>query len=169
MTTTRPKRGRPSKFNRPSRVVALTLPHDVIGGLRKVDVDLARAIVSLFEKDGKPKKGRGALHRDVELVAIPDRKLLIVVNMAVVRRLPGIHVIPLNGDRAFLALESGRGVSDLELAILDRLEEGAIERREHDALVRFRAELRRWRRDPGLTFEQRAIIVATRVDRRRAK
>lgn len=169
MITTRAKRGRPSKFNRPSRVVALTLPHDVIGGLRKVDMDLARAIVSLFEKDGKADNGRVARHRDVELVGIPDRQFLIVVNSSVLKRLPGINVIPLNGDRAFLALEPGHGVSDLELAILDRLEEGAIEWREYDALVRFRAELRRWRRDSRLTFEQRAIIVAKRGARRKAR
>jgi hypothetical protein len=31
------KRGRPSKFGRPSQVVALTLPDEVVRGLRKLD------------------------------------------------------------------------------------------------------------------------------------
>jgi hypothetical protein len=36
--------------------------------------------------------------------------------------LPGVDAIPLADGRAFLALEPGRGIADLELAILDRLE-----------------------------------------------
>ena len=37
MKPTKPKRGRPSKFNRPSHLVALTLPDDVIAGLKKLN------------------------------------------------------------------------------------------------------------------------------------
>jgi hypothetical protein len=44
------KRGRPQKFGRPSQVVALTLPEDVLRGLRKIHHDLGWAIVALFEK-----------------------------------------------------------------------------------------------------------------------
>src|SRR5205814_914451 len=42
----RHKRGRPPKFGRPSRLVALTLPTQVIRGLRKLHPDLAWAIVA---------------------------------------------------------------------------------------------------------------------------
>lgn len=162
MTRTKPKRGRPSKFDRPSRVVALTLPEDVIAGLHKVDSDLAWAIVTLFAKQGKFEKAPVSSRPDAELVGISQRQCLIVVNRSVLKSLPGINVIPLNGDRAFLALEPGRDVSHLELAVIDRLEEEVIDPRERDALTYFRAQLRLWRRDPSLTFEQRAIIVVKR-------
>ena len=46
---TNAKRGRPTKFGRASRVVALTLPEDVLSALRHVHPDPARAIVKLVE------------------------------------------------------------------------------------------------------------------------
>ena len=42
-------RGRPPKFGRPSQVVALTLPQDVLHALRTVHRDLGWAIVRLVE------------------------------------------------------------------------------------------------------------------------
>ena len=36
--------------------------------------------------------------------------------------MPGVSLIPLSDGRAFLALERGKGVADLELAVLDRLD-----------------------------------------------
>ena len=54
------KRGRPRKFNQPSRLVAITLPEDVIDTLRSRDRDLARAIVAVVSETNK--NGRG--HRD---------------------------------------------------------------------------------------------------------
>ncbi len=38
------------------------------------------------------------------------------------KNLAGVSIIPLADGRGFLALEAGRGVSDLELAVIDRLE-----------------------------------------------
>ena len=52
------RRGRPSKFGRPSQVVALTLPEDVLRGLRKVHSDVGWAIVSLLEKSPARRIGR---------------------------------------------------------------------------------------------------------------
>ncbi|MFP5379666.1 MAG: hypothetical protein ACLGHP_07950, partial [Vicinamibacteria bacterium] len=44
------RRGRPHKFGRPARLIALTLPEDVIDWLRHVDPDPARAIVELHAR-----------------------------------------------------------------------------------------------------------------------
>jgi hypothetical protein len=158
------RRGRPSKFGRPSHVVALTLPEDVIRGLRKVHPDIAWAIVTLFEK--RPNRASPAdAQQDAELVTIAERRSLIVVNRTVFKSLPGIHIIPLSGNRAFLALELGRGMTDLELAVIDRLDDPAIERRERLALRRLRAQLKAWRHDRSLRFHSRAIIVVERLGR----
>ena len=153
------RRGRPSKFGRPSQVVALTLPDDVVRGLRKIDPDVGWAIVTLFEKS--PARGAPAAgaQPDVELVTIADRRSLIVVNRAVINHLRGVNIVPLHGDRAFLALDAGRGMTDLELAVIDSLDDPAIESRERKALRTLRSQLRAWRHDRTLRFHSRAIIV----------
>lgn len=162
------KRGRPPKFGRPSEFVALTLPKEVIAGLRKIDPDLAWAVVTLFEK--RPPRDASANERqppDTELVGIAEHQSLIVVNRSVVKSLPGVQIIPLNGDRAVLALAPERGMTDLELAVVDRLEDASVPPRERKALKALRARLREWRRDPALRFHTRAIVVVEQVGRRR--
>jgi hypothetical protein len=161
----RGRRGRPEKFGRPAELVQVTLPIDVVRGLSKIDGDLGRAIVQLFER-----APAWALEStlDFELVSIADRQFLIVINAAVVRSLPGVDIIPLEGNRAFLALAPGRGVSDLELGVIDRLGESSlvIPARERQALEQLRLQLRAWREDPSLRFHGRALIV---VDAHAAK
>jgi hypothetical protein len=158
------RRGRPSKFGRPSRVVALTLPEDVIDRLRRVHRDLGWAIVKLLDKEPPATSTRGEdVQPDVELVTVADRRSLIVVNREIIRDLPGVNIIPLSGTRAFLALDIDRGMSDLELAVTDRLGDPALDRRERRALEKLRAQLTTWRRDHRLHFHTRAIIVVERL------
>jgi hypothetical protein len=154
----RRRRGRPQKFGRPGELVQLTLPTDVIRGLRRMDDDLARAVVRLVEL--APAWALGS-SLDVELLSIADRRFLIVINRSVIKTLPGVDIIPIEGQRAFLALTPGRGVSDLELAVIDRLSDAAdlVDLRERQALEHLREQLRVWRDDPALQFRDRAIIV----------
>ena len=159
------KRGRPPKFGRPSEVVALTLPEEVVRGLRTQHPDLAWAIVTMFEK--RRPAAAGAPQRDVELVTIAGRRSLIVVNRSMFKSLPGVQVVPLNAQRAFLALDPGRGMGDLEVAVIDRLESATIGRRERRALAGLRSALRTWRHDRTLRFETRTIIMVERVKARR--
>jgi hypothetical protein len=161
------RRGRPPKFGRPSQVVALTLPDEVVRGLRRLHPDLAWAIVRLFEK--RPPAALEQTQPDVELVAIADRRSLIVVNRAVFKTLPGIHIIPLTGNRAALAFEPGRGLSDLELSVIDRLDDPSVDRAERRALGQLRAQLRAWRRDRSLRIHSRAIIIVERIGKRRSR
>jgi hypothetical protein len=152
------KRGRPPKFGRRSQVVALTLPEEVIAGLRKIDADLGWAVVRLFEDKTRRAPAAQTERAVVQLVGIAERRSLIVVNRAEFTRLPGVTMVPVSPTRAFLSLEPGLGMSDLELAVTDRLDEEAIDERERKALTRLRAQLRRWRRDRALRFHTRAII-----------
>lgn len=161
------RRGRPSKFGQPSHVLALTLPDEVVRGLRRIDPDVGWAIVTLFEKSPTRTAGEASAHPNVELVTIADRRSLIVINRAVFRHLRGVNIVPLHGDRAFLALEAGRGMSDLELAVVDSLEDPTVDARERKALQNLRRQLRAWRLDRSLRFHSRSIIVVEKAARRR--
>lgn len=137
--------------------MSLTLPEDTLQALNRVDPDTGWAIVKLLEHERADTPGR--VEPDVELVKIAARRFLIVVNRSVFRRLPSVNLIPLSPTRAFLALEAGRGMSDLELVVIDRLADAGLTDRERQALETLRSELAGWRRDRGLRFHSRAIIV----------
>jgi hypothetical protein len=143
----------------------LTLPDDVVRGLRKIDPDVGWAIVALFEKSPTRAPVEADAQPDVELVAIADRRSLIVVNRAVINHLRDVNIVPLHGDRAFLALDAGRGTTDLELAVIDSLDDPSIETRERKALQALRSQLRAWRHDRSLKFHSRSIIVVERLSK----
>jgi hypothetical protein len=140
----------------------LTLPDDVIRALQRVDVDAGWAIVKLLERTPR-REARRPAPPDVELVRIGTRRSLIVVNRAVFRMLPGVSIVPITEARAFLALEAGRGMSDLELAVIDRLADRTLASRERQALDDLRTHLIAWRRDRGLQSHTQAIIVLERM------
>lgn len=160
-----PRRGRPPKFGRPSELVALTLPSEVVRGLRRMHRDLGWAIVTLFEK--RPLAAEQEQHADIELVGIADDRFLITVNRSIVKSLPGVQMIPLSANRSFLALAPDRGIADLEIAVRDRLESSGLGAAERQTLASMRARLTKWRRDPALTAQSRAIIVVERTKKRR--
>lgn len=153
------RRGRPSKFGRPSRSVALTLPDDVLGALQAVDPDRGWAIVKLLGGQVATSE-RPQARADVGLLKIGAKRSLIVVNRATMPALPGVQVVPLNESHAFLALSAGCTMSDLELAVIDRLNGGTqVVARERRLLKTLRAELARWRRNRNLRVRIEAIIV----------
>lgn len=157
------KRGRPPKFGRPGRVVAVTLPEEVVKGLKRFHTDLAWAIVQLFERSVKRLAHQQSKSPDSHLVSVANGRSLIVVNRDVFKQLPGINVIPLHGDRAFLAFDRDASMADLELAVVDRMGRRSITERERKALSELRGHVRRWRRDPKLRCDTRSIIVLERV------
>jgi len=160
------KRGRPPKFGSPGQVVAITLPQDVIRGLKRIHADPAWAIVRLFQKRSRGTSARRASNADSELVSVANGKSLIVVNRDVFKELPGVSMIPLHGDRAFLALKPDAGIADLELAVIDRMASRDLSARERTALAELRGHLQRWRRSPALRCRVQSIIV---IERSRAR
>ncbi len=152
------RRGRPPKFGRRGEVIAVTLPEEVIRGLRRINSDLGWAIVTLFEKDASAHR-RETPAPHAELVTVGPRRKLIVVRRSAFGALPGVSIVPLGMDRAFLALEPGHGMADLELAVGDRLGDPVVDERERRALRQLRQLLRIWRGDSTLRFATRAIIV----------
>jgi hypothetical protein len=163
-------RGRPPKFGRAAQLVALTLPRDVVEWLQRIHPDLACAIVSLFERTASRPVRELPTAPEVELLHVSERSALIVVDARTFVDLPNVSTIPLSDGRAFLALNPGSGMADLELTVTDRLEELRTDSPERERLVAFQQQLRAWRRDPALRFQSRSIIVVqSRPQPRRRK
>lgn len=171
----RNRRGRPTKFGRPSRVIGLTLPEDVLEGLKALHPDPAWAIVQLLESSpGSKARSPRPRHaqeerRSAELAHLPGGRALIVVQPKVFSGLRGVSTIPLSDGRAFLAFDRAGGIADLEVAILDRLEEAPVQSLDRAALEQARDMVRAWRKASKLRFRSKFIIVVegASVDARR--
>ena len=151
------KRGRPQKFGRAAQLISLTLPADVIEWLTSIDDDIGWAIVKMHER--ATKKSRGGDIEVAQLVRFPGDRALILVRADLFREMPGVSLISLADGRAFLAMETGKGVADLELFVLDRLDDKSIDTSERAALNKLRQLLKQWRQE-GIRFEARSIVVA---------
>jgi hypothetical protein len=157
-------RGRPPKFGRPARLVALTLPEDTIQDLKAIDSDLAKAVVQLVDRaHGRTTSHAAETEPPVSLAHVNDSRALIVIDPAIFREVPGCAVIPLSEGRAFLALDPGRTLADLELAVADLLDDEALVESEREALTALRNSLREWRRDDSLSFHTRSIVLVERA------
>lgn len=158
-----PRRGRPPKFGRPARLVAVTLPNDVVEELVRIDPDVGRAIVRMHDET-RHHENRAPRQEPpgAELIDVGGGRGLIVVYPALVRDLSGVAAIPFGEDRAFLALEPHRTMADLELSVLDALERRSADGGRSRALSAFRKQLREWRTNASISLEPRAIIVARR-------
>lgn len=150
------KRGRPKKFGREAQLVSLTLPRDVIEWLASIDDDIAWAIVRLHERSSSKRKADADV---AQLVRFPGARALILVQASLFKDMPGVSLIPLSDGRAFLALESGKGVADLELFVIDRIENPRVDDAERAALNALRKLLKQWRQE-GIRFESRSIVIA---------
>ena len=155
-------RGRPPKFGRPSQVVALTLPKDVLDTLQAIHRDPGWAIVRLVESIAGSGSGASVSREPTplaELVHLPGGRGLIVVQPQALKRLRGVSTIPLADGRAFLAFDQPGGLAELEVAVLDSLEFTPRDSRDHALLTQIRDTVRAWRRDERLAFRTKSIIV----------
>jgi hypothetical protein len=161
-------RGRPPKFGRPARLIALTLPEDTIQGLKAINPDLGRAVVALVDRmhgGSTPIIDEG--DAPVTLAHVNDTRALIVIDPTIFREIPGCAVIPLSEGRAFLALDPGRTLADLELSVADMVDDNRLPAGEREALNALRQSLRDWRRDDSLSFHTRSIVLVERASWRR--
>ena len=98
-----------------------------------------------------------------ELVQLPGKRALIIVTPDVFEDIEGVSVIRLSDGRGFLALESGRGYADLELAVADRIDAPGVSPERRQVLSNLRRQLREWRQS-GLRFDARSILVVDRQE-----
>src|SRR5438128_12699991 len=82
--------GRPPKYGRPSRVVTVTLPEDVLDGLSAIDADVGRAIVKLAERRGTP---HARPVRPAELASYGNHAVIIVNPAKALKRLAGVQLV----------------------------------------------------------------------------
>jgi hypothetical protein len=143
----------------------LTLPHDVVDGLRRIHPDPAWAIVSLYEKRAdKVHHPRRETGRRAELAQLSPDSALIVVDPQLIQSVPGVSVVPVAAGRAFLAFGEGRGLADLEVAVLDRLQTDKVSPAVRKELTGLHRQIRDWRRSRRLRFSTRSIIIVERVN-----
>jgi hypothetical protein len=151
-------------------LLALTLPHDVLAALRRIHPDPAWAIVLLHEKVAKTQhRAPSPAKPAIELAELSPRSALIVVDPQTVRSVPGMSVVPVASGRAFLAFDEGRGLADLELAIIEQLQDPKVSRTAREEMNALRRQVRDWRRGRGFRVSKRSIILVERARVSRAR
>src|SRR5262245_22704515 len=154
MPIARPRRGRPSKFGRPSHAVTVTLPDDVVTSFRAVDPDLSRAIVHASEivavRAAGPSVALSRYGRSAVIVVMPNRLL---------EALPGVALVPLPDGRALISLDKDTSVAEFEVLLRDALVENRTAAADRESLEAIGAILRKARHSRDVRLNQRNIIV----------
>jgi hypothetical protein len=146
--------------------LTLTLPHDVVEALRRLHPDPGWAIVSLAERLTDRTR---ALHSRpapfVELAELSPGRALIIVDPRIVRSVAGVSVVAVAPHRAILAFEEGRGLADLELGLVERLQAPKIPPAARKALRVLHRRIRQWRRSGRYRLLTRSIVLVDRRNR----
>jgi len=149
-------RGRPKKYGRPARAVTFTLPEDVLTRLSGIDADVGRAIVRLVERQPR---ARGGAPRTAEVASYGNHAVIIVNPASVLRRLPGVELVPIGNGRALISLGPSNSIAQLELALRDALERTQKDQGARETLEAIAGVLRRARVSRTVSLEPRTIIV----------
>jgi hypothetical protein len=152
------KRGRPRKFGRPARSVALTLPLDVIATLERHDSDLARAIVQLTARAGADR----AAAREAELSRYGRRAVIVVNPSRTLRKIPGVELVPLPSGRTLISLDRTLTPEAFELRLRDALEAGVPDA-DRDGIRDVVQVLADARRSGAVRLQVRTILVLESV------
>ena len=161
----RQTRGRPRKYDRPARAVTVTLPEDILGRLSAVHSDIGSAIVKLVEQTAP---ARRAAIRPAEVTRFGNRAVILVRPTPILRRLRGVHLVPVGDGRALIALAEPTSIPGLELQVRDALDALAKQSPERAALQMLADILRRSRGPYGPSSEARTIIVLASKQKRRS-
>jgi hypothetical protein len=160
-----PRLGRPRKYGRPSRAVTVTLPDDILARLADIHADVGSAIVNLVERKTT---ARVKPLRVAELTRYGKHAVILVTPIATLRKLKGVHLVPVGDGRALISLAPTTSIPSLELQVRDALESRQHQDRDREALERLADILRRGRAAGELTSEARTIIVLARRTKRQS-
>jgi hypothetical protein len=157
----RRKRGRPRKFDGPSRAVTLTLPESVITALAKVNSDLSRAVATLAKR-GRPLNGQPP----AALAVFGNRAVITIRPTKSLEKRIGVNLVPLPDGRALISFNQARSIADLELLLYDALEDRSLSAEDRRIFEGIGRILRDARRSADVSLQHRTIIVLESSDRR---
>jgi hypothetical protein len=153
----RSQRGRPQKFGRPARTVALTLPEDIIAALTLVDADLGRAVVNVSQ----PLVEHAVPRPAAELSKYGHSAVIVIKPVAALERISGVTLVPLPDGRALISLDETMAVYEFELKLRDVLDEKPTGEslRDRKALAAIADILKMARSTRDISVHRRSIIV----------
>lgn len=156
-------RGRPKKFDEPTRVVTLTLPESAVTRLLHLHSDLARAVIGLID-DRVPAANRPP----AELVVFGRHAVISVRHTPTLERRIGVQLVPLPDGRALISFDSPRTVAELELSLRDALEDSSLSVEDRAVFDSIGTILRDARRAKHVELQHRSIIVLEGAKRPRS-
>jgi hypothetical protein len=156
-------RGRPRKFEAPSRAVTLTLPEWALSALSQIHDDISKAVVHLTQRrSAQPARPLAELSVFGRHAVITVRPTPSLENHA------GVRLVPLPDGRALMTFDQPTTIADLELTLHDALEETDLpdtDRQVFEEVVRILKDARRSR---DVTLHRRNIIVLESSSKGRA-
>jgi hypothetical protein len=157
------KRGRPRKFNGPSRAVTLTLPEEIIAALESVDSDLSRAVVRIAQGEAAKQP-----HSPAQLVSFGRRAVIVINPTKTLEERTGIFLIPMSDGRALISFDESLTIPDLELRVQDALEDRRLSTQDRGIFETIGGLLKTARHDDHIVLYERKIIVLETKRRPRA-
>jgi hypothetical protein len=152
-----PRRGRPRKFNAPSRAITLTLPEDVIAALHGIHPDVSHAVVRMAQREGTTPP------RPPAELSTFGRRAVILVTPSPVLESTGVVLVPLADGRALISFDESMTTNRLELVLRDTIDEARLSP-EDDRLFRAVADLLKGARlSRSVELHQRQIVVLESV------
>jgi hypothetical protein len=139
----------------------------VLARLAAIDTDLGRAIVATVDRTASPRQGPPP---PAELATYGRHAVILVTPIMALKRIAGVELVPIGGNRALISLDGAHQIPRLELDIRDAIERGVTDTVERRALEALADILRAARLSRTLKVEERTIIVleARRRRNRRA-
>jgi hypothetical protein len=156
-----PRRGRPRKFNAPSRAVTLTLPEQVLGTLSAVDPDVSRAIVRLTHREAARRPLLPA-----ELVRFGRRAVIVVSPTRTLEERTGVFLVPIPDGRALMSFDDSITVATLELKVRDALDDKKLSVEDRRIFQSVHEVLKAARTGEEVVLHERKIIVLESRPRR---
>lgn len=147
-------RGRPRKFDVPSRAVTLTLPESVIERLASVNPDLSLAVAQVASRRA-PVNGRDP----ADLKVFGRRAVITVTPTKSLELRAGVELIPYSDGRALISFDRPQTIAELELVLHDALEDASLDRDERRVFESIVAILKDARRSTKVALLRRSIIV----------
>ena len=105
--------------------------------------------------------------RAAEITRYGNHAVIVVTPSPTLRRLRGVHLVPVGDGRALISLTASTSILSLELQVRDALERMEPGNRDREGLESVAQILRRGRGDRGFTSEPRTIIVLASKSKRK--